>query len=152
MRRYKAKHVKTRSLQEWVGHFEPKFKGKGSSRASNTGRGSDIIVLIEAGGFYSRKYGITPLMFTVRDTPQDSTGFTPFELLFRHRVRIPMTLLKHLWTGEKEDPEVKTAYQYVLDLRERIEETCQLAQEEISKVQLQLQLQLLTVRYYTAES
>jgi len=24
----------------------------------NTGRGSDIIVLIEAGGFYSRKYGI----------------------------------------------------------------------------------------------
>ena len=26
-------------------------------RASNTGRGSDVIVLIEAGGFYSRKYG-----------------------------------------------------------------------------------------------
>jgi len=78
---------------------------------------------------------ITPLMFAVRDTPQDSTGFTPFELLFGHRVRTPMTLLKHLWTGEKEDPEVKTAYQYVLDLRERIEETCQLAQEEIAKVQ-----------------
>jgi len=46
-----------------------------------------------------------------------------------------MTLLKHLWTGEKGDPEVKTAYQYVLDLRERIEETCQLVQEEIAKVQ-----------------
>ena len=29
-----------------------------TGRASNTGRGSDIIVLIEAGGFYSRKYGI----------------------------------------------------------------------------------------------
>jgi len=28
-----------------------------TSRASNTGRGSDVIVLIEAGGFYSRKYG-----------------------------------------------------------------------------------------------
>ena len=28
-----------------------------TGRASNTGRGSDIIVLIEAGGFYSRKYG-----------------------------------------------------------------------------------------------
>jgi len=24
-----AKHVKTRSLQEWVGHFEPKFPGEG---------------------------------------------------------------------------------------------------------------------------
>ena len=46
-----------------------------------------------------------------------------------------MTLLKHLWTGEKVNPEVKTAYQYVLDLRERIEETRQLAQKEIAKVQ-----------------
>ena len=31
LRRYKAKRVKTRSLQEWVGHFEPKFQGKGRS-------------------------------------------------------------------------------------------------------------------------
>ena len=28
LRRYKAKRVKTRCLQEWVGHFEPKFQGK----------------------------------------------------------------------------------------------------------------------------
>jgi len=28
LRRYKAKRVKTRSLQEWVGHFEPKFQGE----------------------------------------------------------------------------------------------------------------------------
>jgi len=46
-----------------------------------------------------------PLMFAVRDTPQDSTGFTPFEL---HRVRTPMALLKIIWTDEDEDPEVKT--------------------------------------------
>jgi len=74
-------------------------------------------------------------MFAVRDTPQDSTGFTPFELLVGHRVRTPMTLLKHLWTGEKQDPEDKTTHQYVLDLGERIEETCQLTQEAIAKVQ-----------------
>ena len=53
-----------------------------------------------------------PLMFAVRDTPQDSTGFTPFELLYGHKVLTPMTLLKRIWTGEDEDPEVKTAYQY----------------------------------------
>ena len=28
LRRYKAKRVKTRSLQEWVGHLEPKFQGE----------------------------------------------------------------------------------------------------------------------------
>jgi len=27
MRRYKAKRVKTRSYQEWVGHFVPRFEG-----------------------------------------------------------------------------------------------------------------------------
>ena len=31
MRRDKAKRVKTRSLQEWVGHFEPKFQREGVS-------------------------------------------------------------------------------------------------------------------------
>jgi len=29
LRRYKAKCVKTRCLQEWVGHLEPKFQGEG---------------------------------------------------------------------------------------------------------------------------
>ena len=29
LRRYKAKRVETRSLQEWVGNFEPKFQGEG---------------------------------------------------------------------------------------------------------------------------
>ena len=75
-----------------------------------------------------------PLMFAVRDTPQDSTGFTPFELIYGHKVRTPMTLLKRIWTGEDEDPEVKTAYQYVIDLRDRVEETCELAKSELAKI------------------
>ena len=29
LRRYKAKCVKTRCLQEWVGHLEPNFQGEG---------------------------------------------------------------------------------------------------------------------------
>jgi len=81
-------------------------------------------------------------MFAVRDTPQDSTGFTPFELLYGRSVRTPMTLLKRIWTGEDEDPEVKAAYQYVIDLRERVEETCELARNELAKVQARNQ------RYY----
>ena len=34
--------------------------------------------------------------------------------------RTPTTLLKKIWTRESEDDEVKTAYQYVIDLRERV--------------------------------
>jgi len=80
-----------------------------------------------------------PLMFAVRDTPQDSTGFTPFELLYGHKVRTPMTLLKRIWTDEDEDPEVKTWYQYVVDLRDRVEETCKMAKEQLAKVQVRNQ-------------
>jgi len=80
-----------------------------------------------------------PLMFAVRDTPQDSTGFTLFELLYGHKVRTPMALLKRIWINEDEDPEVKTLYQYVVDLRDRVEETCKLAKEELAKVQVRNQ-------------
>ena len=39
-----------------------------------------------------RQRYLGPLMFAVRDTPQDSTGFTLFELLYGYQVRTPMTL------------------------------------------------------------
>jgi len=73
----------------------------------------------------------SPLMFAMHDTPQDNMGFTPFELLYGYRVCTPMTLLKRIWTGEEEDSEVKTAYQYVVDLHERIEKTCELAKNKL---------------------
>jgi len=76
-----------------------------------------------------------PSMFAVRDTPQDSTGFMPFELQYGYQVCTPMTLLKRLWTGDNDDPEVKTSYQYVVDLKQRVEETCELARNELAKVQ-----------------
>jgi len=69
-----------------------------------------------------------PLMFAVRDTPQDSTGFTPFEQIYGRSVRTTLSLLRKLWTEKEDDSEVKTAYQYVIDLRERLEKTCHLAQ------------------------
>ncbi len=78
---------------------------------------------------------LAPLLFAIRDVPQASTGFSPFELIYGRTVRGPMKILRELWTSEIEEPELKTTYQYVLDLRERIEETCQLAKEELTKVQ-----------------
>jgi len=80
-----------------------------------------------------------PLMFAVRDIPQDSTGFTPFELLHGHKIRTSMALLKRIWTDEDEDPEVKTLYQYVVDLRDIVEETCKMAKKELAKVQVRNQ-------------
>ena len=45
----------------------------------------------------------------------------------------PFTILKELWTSNIKDEEVKTTDQYVVDLRQRLEDTCKLAQEELVK-------------------
>ena len=46
-----------------------------------------------------------------------------------------MSILKELWTDQAPEGEIKMAYQYVIDLRNRLEETCKLATENIKKAQ-----------------
>ena len=72
-------------------------------------------------------------LFAYRDAPQESLGFSPFELVYGHEVRGPMKILRELWTKEVADSEVRTTYQYVVDLKERLEATCRLARENLQK-------------------
>ncbi|XP_062607411.1 uncharacterized protein LOC134269206 [Saccostrea cucullata] len=76
---------------------------------------------------------LSAALFAYRDAPQESLGFSPFELVYGHRVRGPMRILRELWTKEETDSEVRSTYQYVVDLRERLESTCQLARENLEK-------------------
>lgn len=50
--------------------------------------------------------------------------------MFGRAVRGPMMVLKELWTKEVQ-PEVKTSYQYVLDLKDRLSSTCELVRNEL---------------------
>ena len=59
---------------------------------------------------------INAALFAYREVPQESLGFSPFELVYGRHVRGPMTILKELWTNEVADSEVKSTYQYVTDL------------------------------------
>ena len=77
---------------------------------------------------------LSPLMFAMRSTPNVS-GFSSFELMFGRDCRTHLSLLKDLWTDGASEPETKTVYQYVLDMRERIEQTCDLARREYEKIQ-----------------
>ena len=79
---------------------------------------------------------INPLLFAYREIPQESTGFSLFELLYGRAVRGPMTILKQLWIKEVEEPEVKNSYQYVFELQEKLEDTLKLAHSELEKAQL----------------
>ena len=76
---------------------------------------------------------IAPLLFAYREVPQESMKFSPFELLYGRTVRGPMSVLREIWTNEVRDPDIKTTYQYVIDLKERLSETCELAKAELQK-------------------
>ena len=76
---------------------------------------------------------INALLFAYREVPQKSTGFSPFELLYGRAVRGPMSVLKELWTQDIAQPEVKNSYQYVFELREKLEDTLEIAHSELRK-------------------
>ena len=77
-----------------------------------------------------------PLLFAYREVPQESTGFSPFELLYGRSVRGPMQILKDLWTEENEADDVRSSYRYVFELQERLDSTLQLAREQLSAAQV----------------
>ena len=79
---------------------------------------------------------IPALLFAYREVPQESLGFSPFELLYGRTVKGPMRILRQLWTEEETNNEVKTTSEYVTDLRNRIEETCRIAQTNLAKASL----------------
>jgi hypothetical protein len=79
---------------------------------------------------------IPALLFAYREAPQESLGFAPFELLYGRTVRGPMAILKEIWSKDDTTPEVKTTYQYVMDLQERLQATCETARDALAKVQV----------------
>ena len=76
---------------------------------------------------------VNPLLFAYREAPQEATGFSPFELLYGRTARGPVQILKELWTGETDGTEIKTSYEYVFELRKRLENTMKIAQKELPK-------------------
>jgi len=46
-----------------------------------------------------------------------------------------MRILRELWTKDEVEEETRNEYQYMLDLQEKISDTCRIAQEELEKNQ-----------------
>ncbi|XP_068212662.1 uncharacterized protein [Palaemon carinicauda] len=66
-------------------------------------------------------------LFAVREIPNNTLGFFPFELIYGRNVRGPLSILKELFTNQDLNEEIRNSYEYVLDLRDRLEETAQIA-------------------------
>ena len=58
------------------------------------------------------------LLFALRETPNSSLGFSPFELLYGRDVRGPMKIIRELWTNRRLDSDEQDEYHYITELRE----------------------------------
>lgn len=74
------------------------------------------------------------LLFAYREVPQESTGFSPFELLYGRRVRGPLDVLREMWTGD-EPVEEQTVFTHLTEMRKRLEQMSELVQSNMTASQ-----------------
>ena len=56
--------------------------------------------------------------------PQESTSFSPFELLYGRTIRGSMSILQEIWAGSETN-----------ELRNKLERTCKLARDNLAHAQ-----------------
>ncbi len=74
------------------------------------------------------------VLFAVREAPTESLGFSPNELVFGHRVRGPLDVVRESWCCPQDDPPV-SLLQGVLASRERLAGALQVARDNLGEVQ-----------------
>lgn len=70
---------------------------------------------------------LVPTMFALREIPSDRTGFSAFELLYGRAVRGPLSVLRDLWEDSEVPTDERSTFQYVIDLREKLEDCAKIA-------------------------
>ena len=75
------------------------------------------------------------LFFAYCEVPQESTGFSPFELLYGRKVTGPLDVLREKWTGYMAEEEETPIATYVVEMRDQLEEMSGLVQESMVRAQ-----------------
>ncbi len=73
------------------------------------------------------------VLFGIREVPQASTGFTPFELLFGRQPRGLLDVAKEAW--EQQPAAHRSVIEHVREMRGRIDRVMPLVREHLSKAQ-----------------
>ncbi|XP_058614187.1 LOW QUALITY PROTEIN: uncharacterized protein LOC131528813 [Onychostoma macrolepis] len=73
------------------------------------------------------------VLFGIREVPQASTGFTPFELLFGRQPRGLLDIAREAW--EQQPAAFRSTIEHVRDMRERIDRVMPLVREHLTKAQ-----------------
>jgi len=73
------------------------------------------------------------ILFAYREVPHDTTGFSPFELLYGREVRGPLDVLKDVWEANRKSDE--SVVSHILLVRERMEEMSEVVEENARAAQ-----------------
>ena len=82
--------------------------------------------------------GIHLLLFAVRESVQESLGFSPFELVFGHTVCGPLKLLKEKFLSD--DYSSLNLLQYVSDFKNRLSKACDAARSNLKSTQSKMKI------------
>ncbi|XP_068229386.1 uncharacterized protein [Palaemon carinicauda] len=71
-------------------------------------------------------------LFEIRSTPNETLGFSPFQLIFGHCVRGPLDVVREHWEGKTADMNV---LHYLSNLQEKLHRAWTFARENLTKAQ-----------------
>lgn len=83
-------------------------------------------MIIQKTDFY-----LNPVLFVLWEVTPDSTGFPPLKLLLTAQLNGVLSLYSDLITNKESSPTVRDIYSYILELKERIISSCNLAQHAL---------------------
>lgn len=84
--------------------------------------------------------GVPFVLFAVRETVQESLGFSPADLVFGHTPRGPLMVLKEHILSPTPATAPRNVLEYVSAMRERLHAACVLAQESLSSTQKRMKV------------
>ena len=76
---------------------------------------------------------IAPLMFAIREVPQASTGFSPFELMYGWNPRGILDLVKNKWEEGEDDAQITV--QHVMEMRDHLRTVLGIAKDHLRTAQ-----------------
>ena len=76
-----------------------------------------------------KKY-VSSLVYFYNCTPHESTKFTPYELMFGRKPKLPIDLE---YESEREDNQSKSTKEYINDLKDRLEQTRKIIESHTEK-------------------
>lgn len=79
--------------------------------------------------------GVPFALFALRESVQESLGFSPAELIFAHTVRGPLQVLKEQLMSTKCSTRPTNVLEYVSKFRERLHQACAIAREALTTSQ-----------------